>query len=145
MRKLFWIMSLERRLRNRILGGNMQLLSAYDSPKSTKLGFRSSQIQVIDDCHYQVKAFDPDVIMAETEYENSLVLSIAVQHWLGYGLVYPKLDQLGISQLQQRYPKIILLDENSPEREVFAQYGQVVFDWDEYQNEVQNLVYHVSL
>ncbi|MEG1856559.1 MAG: hypothetical protein RR231_13805 [Acinetobacter sp.] len=123
----------------------MQLLSAYDRPQSTTLGFRSLQIQMIDDCHDQVTAFDPDVIMAETEHENSLVLSIAVQHWLGYGLVYPKLDQLDISQLQQRYPKIILLDENSPEHDVFAQYGQIVFDWDEYQAEVQKLVYHVSL
>ena len=123
----------------------MQLLSAYDSPKSTKLGFRSSQIQVIDDCHYQVKAFDPDVIMAETEHENSQVLALAVQYWLGYGLVYPKLDQLDISQLQQRYPKIILLDENSPERDVFTQYGQVVSEWDEYQAEVKKLVYHTSL
>ena len=123
----------------------MQLLSAYDRPQSTTLGFRSLQIQMTDDCHDQVTAFDPDVIMAETEHENSLVLSIAVQHWLGYGLVYPKLDQLDISQLQQRYPKIILLDENSPECDVFTQYGQVVFDWDEYQAEVQKLVYHVSL
>lgn len=123
----------------------MQLLSAYDSPKSTKLGFRSSQIQVTDDCHYQVKAFDPDVIMAETEHENSQVLALAVQNWLGYGLVYPKLDQLDISQLQQRYPKIILLDENSPEQDDFTRYGQVVFDWDKYQTEVQNLVYHISL
>jgi len=123
----------------------MQLLSAYDSPKSTKLGFRSSQIQVTDDCHYQVKAFDPDVIMAETEHENSQVLALAVQHWLGYGMIYPKLGQLNISQLQQRYPKIILLDENSPEREVFAKYGQVVFDWNEYQVEVQKLVYYVGL
>ena len=121
----------------------MQLLSAYDRPQSTTLGFRS--LQMTDDCHDQVTAFDPDVIMAETEHENSLVLSIAVQHWLGYGLVYPKLDQLDISQLQQRYPKIILLDENSPECDVFTQYGQVVFDWDEYQAEVQKLVYHVSL
>lgn len=123
----------------------MQLLSAYDRPQSTTLGFRSLQIQMTDDCHDQVTEFDPDVIMAETEHENSLVLSIAVQHWLGYGLVYPKLDQLDISQLQQRYPKIILLDENSPECDVFTQYGQVVFDWDEYQAEVQKLVYHVSL
>ena len=83
--------------------------------------------------------------MAETEYENSLVLSIAVQHWLGYGLVYPKLDQLDISQLRQRYPKIILLDENSPERNVFTEYGQVIFDRDEYQAEVKKLVYHASL
>ena len=123
----------------------MQLLSAYDSPKSTVLGFRSLQIQMTDDDQHQITAFDPDVIMAETEYENSQVLALAVQHWLGYGLVYPKLDQLDISQLQQRYPKIILLDENSPERDVFAQYGQVVFNWDEYQAEVQKLVYHVSL
>lgn len=123
----------------------MQLLSAYDCAKSTTLGFRSLQIQMTDDYQHQVTAFDPDVIVAETEYENSLVLSIAVQHWLGYGLVYPKLDQLGISQLQQRYPKIILLDENSPESDVFTQYGQVVFNWDEYQAEVQKLVYHASL
>ena len=123
----------------------MQLLSAYDSPKSTVLGFRSLQIQMADDCHDQVTAFDPDVIMAETEHENSQVLALAVQHWLGYGLVYPKLDQLDISQLQQRYPKIILLDENSPEREVFAQYGHVVSEWDEYQVETQKLVYHAYL
>jgi hypothetical protein len=38
-----------------------------------------------------------------------------------------------------------LLDENSPERDVFTQYGQVVFDWDEYQAEVKKLVYHTSL
>lgn len=123
----------------------MQLLSAYDNPKSTTLGFRSLQIQMMDDDQYQVTAFDPDVIMAETEHENSQVLALAVQHWLGYGLVYPKLDQLDISQLQQRYPKIILLDENSPEREVFAQYGQVVFDWGEYQVEAHKLVYHAYL
>ena len=123
----------------------MQLLSAYDRPQSTTLGFRSSQIQVTDDCHYQVKAFDPDVIMAETEHENTQVLALAEQHWLGYGMIYPKLGQLNISQLQQRYPKIILLDENSPEREVFAKYGQVVFDWNEYQVEVQKLVYYVGL
>lgn len=123
----------------------MQLLSAYDSPKSTKLGFRSSPIQVTDDCHYQVTVFDPDVIMAETEHENSQVLALAVQNWLGYGLVYPKLDQLDKSQLQQRYPKIILLDENSPEHDDFIQYGQVVFDWNEYQVEVQKLVYYVGL
>ncbi len=123
----------------------MQLLSAYDNPKSTTLGFRSLQIQMTDDDQRQVTAFDPDVIMAETEHENSQVLALAVQHWLGYGLVYPKLDQLDISQLQQRYPKIILLDENSPEREVFAQYGQVVFDWGEYQVEAHKLVYHAYL
>lgn len=123
----------------------MQLLSAYDSPKSTVLGFRSLQIQMMDGHQHQILEFDPDVIMAETEHENSLVLSIAVQHWLGYGLVYPKLDQLDISQLQQRYPKIILLDENSPEHDVFAQYGQVVFDWDEYQVETHKLVYHAYL
>ena len=123
----------------------MQLLSAYDRPQSTTLGFRSLQIQMADDCHDQVTAFDPDVIMAETEHENSQVLALAVQHWLGYGLVYPKLDQLDISQLQQRYPKIILLDENSPEREVFAQYGHVVSEWDEYQVETQKLVYHAYL
>ena len=121
----------------------MQLLSAYDSPKSTVLGFKS--LQITDDYQHQILEFDPDVIMAETEHENSQVLALAVQHWLGYGLVYPKLDQLDISQLQQRYPKIILLDENSPEYDAFAQYGQVVFDWDEYQAEVQKLVYHVSL
>lgn len=123
----------------------MQLLSAYDNPKSTTLGFRSLQIQMTDDDQRQVTAFDPNVIMAETEYENSQVLALAVQHWLGYGLVYPKLDQLDISQLQQRYPKIILLDENSSEHDAFTQYGQVVFDWDEYQAEVQKLVYHASL
>ena len=123
----------------------MQLLSAYDYAKSTTLGFRSLQIQMMDDYQHQITAFDPDVIVAETEYENSLVLSIAVQHWLGYGLVYPKLDQLDISQLRQRYPKIILLDENSPERNVFTEYGQVIFDRDEYQAEVKKLVYHTSL
>ena len=123
----------------------LQLLSAYENPKSTVLGFRSLQIQIMDDDQHQITAFDPDVIMAETEHENSQVLALAVQHWLGYGLVYPKLDQLDISQLQQRYPKIILLDENSPEQDDFIQYGQVVFDWDKYQTEVQNLVYHVSL
>lgn len=123
----------------------MQLLSAYDCAKSATLGFRSLQIQVMDDYQHQIKAFDPDVIVAETEYENSLVLSIAVQHWLGYGLVYPKLDQLDISQLQQRYPKIILLDENSPEHDAFIQYGHVVFDWEEYQVETQKLVYHPYL
>jgi len=123
----------------------MQLLSAYDCAKSTKLGFRSLRIQMTDDYQHQITAFDPDVIVAETEYENSLVLSIAVQHWLGYGLVYPKLDQLDISQLQQRYPKIILLDENSLEHDAFIQYGHVVFDWEEYQIEVQRLLYHVSL
>lgn len=123
----------------------MQLLSAYDYAKSTTLGFRSLQIQMMDDYQHQITAFDPDVIVAETEYENSLVLSIAVQHWLGYGLVYPKLDQLDISQLWQRYPKIILLDENSPERNVFTEYGQVIFDRDEYQAEVKKLVYHASL
>ena len=122
----------------------MQLLSAYDNPKSTTLGFRSLQIQMTDDCHDQVTAFDPDVIMAETEHENSQVLALAVEHWLGYGLFYPKLDQLDISQLKQRYPKIILLDENSPERDVFTEYGQVVFNWDEYQTEVKKLVYHAS-
>ncbi len=123
----------------------MQLLSAYENPKSTVLGFRSLQIQIMDDDQHQITAFDPDVIMAETEHENSQVLALAVQYWLGYGLVYPKLDQLDISQLQQRYPKIILLDENSPERDVFTQYGQVVSEWDEYQAEVKKLVYHVSL
>ena len=123
----------------------MQLLSAYENPKSTVLGFRSLQIQIMDDDQHQITAFDPDVIMAETEHENSQVLALAVQYWLGYGLVYPKLDQLDISQLQQRYPKIILLDENSPEREVFAQYGHVVSEWDEYQVETQKLVYHAYL
>ncbi|OTG92608.1 hypothetical protein [Acinetobacter sp. ANC 3832] len=123
----------------------MQFISAYDSSKSTKLGFRLLHIQVTDDCHYQVAVFDPNVIMAETEHENSQVLALAVQHWLGYGLIYPKLDQLDISQLQQRYPKIILLDENNPEYDVFTQYGQVVLDWNEYQDEVKKLVYHVSL
>lgn len=123
----------------------MQLLSAYDCTKLTTLGFRSLQIQMTDDYQHQITAFDPDVIVAETEYENSLVLSIAVQHWLGYGLVYPKLDQLDISQLQQRYPKIILLDENSPEHDAFIQCGYVVFDWEEYQVETQKLVYHAYL
>ena len=123
----------------------MQLLSAYDCPKSTTLGFRSLQIQMTDDYQHQITAFDPDVIVAETEYENSLVLSIAVQHWLGYGLVYPKLDQLDISQLQQRYPKIILLDENSPEHYAFIQFGHVVFYWEEYQVETQKLVYYAYL
>lgn len=122
----------------------MQLLSAYKKPKSTVLGFRSLQIQMADDDQHQILEFDPDVIMAETEHENNQVLALAVQHWLGYGLVYPKLHQLDISQLQQSYPKIILLDKNSPEHDVFAQYGQVVFDWDEYQVDVQNLVYHAS-
>lgn len=123
----------------------MQLLSAYDHPKSTTLGFRSLQICMVDDDQNQISAFDPDVIMAETKHENSQVLALAVQHWLGYGLFYPKLDQLDISQLQQSYPKIILLDENSPECDVFTQYGQVVFNWDEYQAETQKLVYHAYL
>ena len=123
----------------------MQLLSAYDSPQSTTLGFRSLQVQMMDDYQHQIIAFDPDVIMAETEHENSLILSTAVEHWLGYGLIYPKLDQLDVSQLKQRYPKIILLDKNSTERDVFIQYGHVVFDWDAYQAEVRNLVYHASL
>ena len=123
----------------------MQLLSTYDSPQSTRLGFRSLQIQITDDYQHQIIVFDPDVIMAETEHENSLVLSTAVEHWLGYGLIYPKLDQLDVSQLKQKYPKIILLDKNSTERDVFIQFGHVVFDWDAYQAEVRNLVYHASL
>lgn len=123
----------------------MQLLSAYDRPKSTTLGFRSLQVQMTDDYQDQITAFDPDVIMAETEHENSLVLSIAVEHWLGYGLIYPKLDQLDVSQLKQKYPKIILLDKNCLEPDVFTQFGHVVFDWDEYQVEVKKLIYHVSL
>lgn len=123
----------------------MQLLSAYDSPQSTTLGFRSLQIQMTDDYQHQVTAFDPDVIMAETEHENILVLSTAVEHWLAYGLIDPKLDQLDVSQLKQKYPKILLLDKNSTERDVFIQYGHVVFDWDEYQVEVKKLIYHVGL
>ena len=103
------------------------------------------QIQITDDYQHQIIVFDPDVIMAETEHENSLVLSTAVEHWLGYGLIYPKLDQLDVSQLKQKYPKIILLDKNSTERDVFIQFGHVVFDWAEYQAETQKLVYHVYL
>jgi hypothetical protein len=49
----------------------MQLLSAYENPKSTVLGFRSLQIQIMDDDQHQITAFDPDVIMAETKHENT--------------------------------------------------------------------------
>ncbi|WP_347453843.1 hypothetical protein [Acinetobacter thermotolerans] len=79
--------------------------------------------------------------MAEHEDENHQVLLFATQHWAGYALYYPKFNQLDQTLLQAQFPKVFLLKINNPNIAQFEQYGQVVFDSEEYQQQVKSLLY----
>ncbi len=83
-------------------------------------------------------------LMAEQPSENNLVLETAVKHWLGYGLYYPKITELDQDLLRAHFPKIFLLKPNDPSVEEFSKFGQVVFDRNEYQHNVAQLVYFGS-
>lgn len=80
------------------------------------------------------------ILMAEHPTENQFVLENAVRHWFGYGLYYPDLDQLDQNQLHADFPKIILLNPNDPMIETFTNMGHVVFDFDEYQYQIAQLL-----
>ncbi|KGT46525.1 hypothetical protein [Acinetobacter sp. HR7] len=101
------------------------------------------QQQITLDQNYEqiIQQFQPEVIMAEHENENHQVLQLAVQHWAGYGLYFPKLNQLDQKFLQAQFPKVFLLKTDDPNIAQFEQYGQVVFNSEEYQQEVKSLLY----
>ena len=91
----------------------------------------------------QASDHDETVLMAEHATENNLVLDYAVKYWLGYGLYHPEFVQLDQKYLQARFPKIILLKPNHPDTKTFSNIGRVVFDFDEYQHQVEQLLYWV--
>ena len=91
----------------------------------------------------QAPDHDETVLMAEYAAENNLVLDYAIKYWLGYGLYHPEFAQLDQKNLQARFPKIILLKPNHPATETFAHVGRVVFDFDEYQHQVEQLLHWV--
>ncbi len=99
-----------------------------------------------DNVEEQIKALLPadTSLMAEHSCENSYVLETAVNNWSGYGLYYPNINELDLKKLQVQCPKIILLKPDEPSAEIFSKFGCVVFNADEYQQEVSKLVYFAT-
>ena len=83
-------------------------------------------------------------LMAEHPAENQLVLDYATKYWFGCGLYHPDLNQLNQKQLYTYLPKIILLKPNDPHTDAFVHIGHVLFNEDEYQHQVKQLVHWVS-
>lgn len=99
-----------------------------------------------DDFESQIEELESSdtSLMAEDCAENNLVLKTAVKYWLGYGLYYPKIEAIDQDLLQAKFPKIILLHKNDPNIEFFTQFGYVVFNFDQYQQSVMELVYFAT-
>lgn len=116
-----------------------------------ELADHSSKIQTLtfsmnDDFESQIEGLESSdtSLMAEDCAENNLVLKTAVKYWLGYGLYYPKIEAIDQDLLQAEFPKIILLHKNDPNLEFFTQFGHVVFDFEQYQQSVKELVYFAT-
>lgn len=99
-----------------------------------------------DDFESQIEGLESSdtSLMAEDCAENNLVLKTAVKYWLGYGLYYPKIEAIDQDLLQAKFPKIILLHKNDPNIEFFTQFGHVVFNFEQYQQSVMELVYFAT-
>ncbi|MDN5523626.1 hypothetical protein, partial [Acinetobacter sp.] len=48
-------------------------------------------------------------ILAEDISENNDVLSYAIECWIGYGLIYPKIENIKLDDLSKIIPKVFLL------------------------------------
>ncbi|MDM1762104.1 hypothetical protein [Acinetobacter sp. 251-1] len=99
-----------------------------------------------DDFESQIEELESSdtSLMAEDCAENNSVLKTAVKYWLGYGLYYPNIEAIDQDLLQAKFPKIILLHQNDPNIEFFTQFGHVVFDFEQYQQSVMELVYFAT-
>lgn len=114
------------------------------SEQSPKI--QTLNLSIEDDLESQISALESSEtsLMAEHYAENDVVLQTAVKHWLGYGLYYPKIEAINQDLLQAEFPKIILLNRDDPNIEFFSQFGLVVFDFEQYQQSIMELVYFAS-
>lgn len=75
-------------------------------------------------------------ILAEDIMENSDVLAYAIEHWMGYGLIYPKIENINLDDLSKVIPKVFLLKNDDNNVKFFKNFGHVLLDYKEYEKEV---------
>ncbi|ALV71922.1 hypothetical protein N5I15_12420 [Acinetobacter johnsonii] len=75
-------------------------------------------------------------ILAEDISENNDVLSYAIECWIGYGLIYPKIENIKLDDLSKIIPKVFLLRNDDNNIKFFKNFGHVLFDFKEYEKEV---------
>ena len=91
----------------------------------------------------KVKAFEPDVIIAEESIENVIVIDKALSCLRAFGLYKPSLDDINAFDLKGKIiPKVIYLD-NDHYKYVFEEYGKVVDNEVDYFDSAVDLVYNV--
>lgn len=105
------------------------------------------EILVVDladkDLDAKVKAFEPDVIIAEDAIENIVVIDKALSSLCAIGLYKPSLDDINAFDLKDKViPKIIYLDDDYY-KYVFDGYGKVVDQEVDYFEQAIDLVYNV--
>lgn len=91
--------------------------------------------------HSHYDNLDAQVVMAEHEAENTQVLQIATQFWLGYGLYQPKRTHIETALFEREFPKVILTTQNDPDLKYWQSYALVVFDVEHYKEEVERLIH----
>ena len=83
-------------------------------------------------------------ILAEDISENNDVLSYAIECWIGYGLIYPKIENIKLDDLSKIIPKVFLLRNDDNNIKFFKNFGHIVFNLNEYEKEVNHLIYYGS-
>lgn len=91
-----------------------------------------------------IKYHNIESIMAEDISENDDVVSYAIEHWIGHGLIYPKIENMNLDDLNRVIPKVFLLKNNDINLNLFKEFGDVLFDFHEYEKEVGALINYGS-